>query len=388
MGMRRRLQIGILFNFSKNWLGGVYYILNIIKTLDSLAEKDKPHIFLFYNQELAGFVQTISYPYLTVELWRFPDVFTGTLQSWLTRENRFINDIVGKYPLDGIFPVMDHPVSSRRLSKENIRLISWYADLQHRHYPEFFSRKQRLLREVRLKLMLRNTSHLVVSSQDVAKDFSRFYRLKSSLNLYVYHFVSVIERFEGDEINKLRYMYDLPEDYFIISNQFHNHKNHRVVLKALAKLKKRGTRIHLVITGKFPEGKSSPYIDELKTIINSHGLNELVHFLGVIPRQHQLRLMESARAVIQPSLFEGWSTVIEDAKSLQAPVIASQIPVNREQLGDAGIFFDPHNDDQLADILDTYQKVRSVGMLYEPYEDRIRAAANHFIEIFRTPDTF
>lgn len=383
--MRRRLEIGILFNFSKNWLGGVYYILNIIKTLDSLDEKDKPHIFLFYNQELADFVQTVNYPYLTAVLWRFPGAYKGTLESWLTGKNRFVNDIVQKYPLDGLFPVMDHPVAAQRLSRHNIRLVSWYADLQHRHYPEFFSGKQRFLRELRLKLMLKNTEHLVVSSWDVAADFARFYRLKASLNVHVYHFVSVIEPFDGDDIHSLRNRYGLPEDYFIISNQFHKHKNHRVVLNALTRLMKRGTPIHLAITGKVPNDENSTYFAELKTIINEHDMHELVHFLGVIPRHHQLCLMKYSRAVIQPSLFEGWSTVIEDAKSLQVPVIASDIPVNREQLGDAGVFFDPHRDDRLADVVEVCSRKRSAGMLYEPYEDRVKAAANRFIEIFRDP---
>jgi hypothetical protein len=35
--------------------------------------------------------------------------------------------------------------------------------------------------------------------------------------------------------------------------------------------------------------------------------------------------MKNATAIMQPSLFEGWSTVIEDAKSLQVPVIASDL---------------------------------------------------------------
>ena len=58
-------------------------------------------------------------------------------------------------------------------------------------------------------------------------------------------------------------------------------------------------------------------------------------------RAEQLLLMKYAQAVIQPSLFEGWSTVIEDAISLQVPVIASNLPVNIEQLGDRGVYFDP-----------------------------------------------
>ena len=36
----------------------------------------------------------------------------------------------------------------------------------------------------------------------------------------------------------------------------------------------------------------------------------------------QLRLMKESLGVIQPSLFEGWSTVIEDAKALNKKSIS------------------------------------------------------------------
>ncbi len=55
-------------------------------------------------------------------------------------------------------------------------------------------------------------------------------------------------------------------------------------------------------------------------------------FLGIIPRSEQIQLYRFAAAVVQPSQFEGWSTVIEDAKALGRPIIASSIDVHKEQL--------------------------------------------------------
>ncbi len=45
-----------------------------------------------------------------------------------------------------------------------------------------------------------------------------------------------------------------------------------------------------------------------------------------------MALLRGAAAVLQPSRFEGWSTIIEDAKSLGKPIVASDIAVHREQL--------------------------------------------------------
>ncbi|MEZ4901449.1 MAG: hypothetical protein R2822_06650 [Spirosomataceae bacterium] len=67
----------------------------------------------------------------------------------------------------------------------------------------------------------------------------------------------------------------------------------------------------------------------------------------MIPRAHQLGLMKHALAVIQPSKFEGWSTVVEDAKSLQKQILLSRIPVHVEQMGDRAYYFEADEADEL-----------------------------------------
>ncbi|MCK5840202.1 MAG: glycosyltransferase, partial [Bacteroidales bacterium] len=103
---------------------------------------------------------------------------------------------------------------------------------------------------------------------------------------------------------------------------------------------------------------------------------------GLIPRGDQLLLMKYAKAIVQPSLFEGWSTVIEDAKSLQVPVIASNLPVNIEQLQEKGTYFEPHDYSTLAKILDSYPGRNYNDKIYEEYEVRMKNAAYEFMKIF------
>ncbi len=51
--------------------------------------------------------------------------------------------------------------------------------------------------------------------------------------------------------------------------------------------------------------------------------------------------MQNSLAIIQPSSFEGWSTVVEDAKALNQNIIVSDIAVHREQLPGHSYFFMP-----------------------------------------------
>jgi len=373
-----RARIGILFYFSSQWMGGIIYIINLVKILNHLEEEKKPEIFVFYRPELKRFLNEFNYPYLNLIEWSYPSVIKGTLLSLLTRKNLFVDNMLNSYELDAVFPLHDFPVKTRT----NVKLISWWADLQHRYYPEFFTPMQNRGRELRIKNILKNCGHLVLSSQDVFDDFRQFYKIRDDMRVYIYHFVSVIENTEGVNINDLRLKYNLPEKYFLVSNQFHKHKNHKVVLQAVAKLKEEGFNLNLAFTGKLPSAQDSPYLGEIHHLIEDNNLHRQVNILGVIPRNDQLAIMRHSQAVIQPSLFEGWSTVIEDAVSLQVPVIASGLKVNKEQLGKDGCYFEPHDFEALAAILKCHPE-RDLSKLYYPdYNKRIREAANLLYDIF------
>jgi glycosyltransferase involved in cell wall biosynthesis len=375
----KRIKLGIIFNFNPSWMGGIVYIINLIKTLNFLDDDDKPEIILFYRNNLKKFVADISYPYFSAVEWVYPTVFKGYFQSWLLCKNTFVSEIFKQYNLDGLYPLHDFPLKT----KVNTKLVSWYADLQHKYYPEFFTWRKVIERNTRIRFMLMNSPDLVVSSQAVANDFKKFFRLRKAMKLQIFHFVSVIDDFSGLNIIELQKKYNLPEKYFMISNQFHKHKNHKVLLKAIMRLKEKGQDVHLALTGRFPDPSHSPYMQELHSIINDHNLQTQISLIGIIPRNEQLFLMKHSQAVIQPSLFEGWSTVIEDAISLQVPVIASSIPVNMEQLGPVGNYFDPHDDEKLAEILFKFPVRNLNDILYEDYSERVRKAAKVFINIFR-----
>jgi glycosyltransferase involved in cell wall biosynthesis len=372
-----RTRLGILFNSDPSWMGGVIYIQNIIRAFGHLDDEDKPEIVLFYRRDVQGFVDGLEYPRLRAMEWDFPSPVRAYLGSWLSGKNQFVSQVLENFDLDALFPVFDFPVRTHSSTK----LVSWYADLQHLHYPEFFSRRKRFERNIRLRLILRNADDLVVSSEAVKRDFYQFFGVKPQMNLHTYHFVSVLDESEELEIEDLRQKYHLPPDYYIVCNQFHKHKNHKVVLEAMGLLKQSGKCVHFALTGRFPKDPASPYLRGLNQIINSYDLDEQICFLGLIPRAEQLLLMKYARAIVQPSLFEGWSTVIEDAKSLQAPVIASSLEVNKEQLGEDGNFFDPHDPEALAMLLEQ-QTCRNISdIIYEPYSDRVKNAAYDLLAV-------
>lgn len=375
---RERMKLGIIFNFSANWLGGVFYIINVVKTLNFLEDEDKPEITLFYSPGLLKFLDRFDYPYLNAVEWNFPSMIKGTVKSCLLRKNLFVDGILKNYDLDVLYPMQDYPVRT----STSVKLISWNADFQYLYYPEFFTPLQRRGRKLRTKLALKNTDHLVLSSRDAHMDLEKFFKVRQGLNIHIYHFVSIMEDMAQTDIDLLREKYQLPDRYFLVSNQFHPHKNHRVLLLALVKLKEMGVQAHLAITGKFPAAGDSPYMAELHRIIDENQLEDQISMLGVISRADQLQLMRHSQAVLQPSLFEGWSTVIEDARSLQVPVVASNLEVNQEQLGKDRVYFDPHKPEELAALIRNHPERNLEDCFYQEYTQRVGEAARVLLKIF------
>lgn len=378
MVKRNRIKIGILFNFTKSWLGGVYYIQNIIKALNVLEDDIKPEILIFYNKELKDFTKNIDYPYYTSVNCDFPSIYYGYLKSWLLNKNIFVDTIIKEYNLDGVYPLYEHPVENR--NKE--LLVAWFPDLQHKFYPQYFSKINLFLREIRIKMILRNSDILVVSSVDVKNHFYNFYKIPRKLKIHVLPFVSIIDNFQCNNFNELKIKYKIPEKYFMVSNQFYEHKNHITIIKALKLLKKQKFEVDIVMTGKMEDYRNPRYIQELKDSITDD-ISGMINFLGVIPREDQLCIMKNSIGVIQPSLFEGWSTVIEDAKSLGVPVLCSDIDVHKEQLGNTGNFYSSKSPESLAKVVKLFlAQDNNHSVIYEDYQKRVLDFGENFISIF------
>ena len=70
--------------------------------------------------------------------------------------------------------------------------------------------------------------------------------------------------------------------------------------------------------------------------------------LGVVSDAQLHTLYQNAYATLVPSLYEGFGIPLLEAVSSNSPLIISDIPVFREIIKDAAIYFDPHNSDDIV----------------------------------------
>jgi glycosyltransferase involved in cell wall biosynthesis len=119
-------------------------------------------------------------------------------------------------------------------------------------------------------------------------------------------------------------------------------------------------------------------------LVSQYGLTHNFRFLGVLPRPHVFALMRACTALINPSLSEGWSTPVEEGKSLGVPMLLSDLRVHREQVGDRASYFDAEAAEQLASLMARHEDLPAPARRDREQEaiaaaqDRVRQFALEF----------
>jgi glycosyltransferase involved in cell wall biosynthesis len=170
--------------------------------------------------------------------------------------------------------------------------------------------------------------------------------------------------------------YDLPERFFLISNQVCAHKNHRTVFEAVQALRREGMPVNIVCTGRQADYRDPGFYDRLAGWVRDNGLDGAVRFLGAVPRSDYIALLRQALAVVQPSRFEGWGFALADAKVVGKPVLASDLPVHHEHAAPVRRYVAPLDVDGWIDAL--RDAVHNLGPGPDPSEEQ--AVANNEVE--------
>jgi glycosyltransferase involved in cell wall biosynthesis len=267
--------------------------------------------------------------------------------------------------------------------------IGWIPDFQHKRLPDFFSEKERQHRDEQFQRLIDEASHIVVSSWDAYEDLMRWFPINSD-RVSVLPFTSVATpRWYQQEPNQVVERFGLPAKYLMFPSQFWIHKNHRLLFEALGILRDRGMPdASLVLTGQTFDYRWPEYFADLQNSIDQQNLNKQVHILGLIDRQEQIQLLRCAAAVIQPSLFEGWSSLVEDCKTLGKRIYLSDLRVHREQNPQDSEYFDPFRAEELAELLARDWSTLEPGPDYRrekqahaQHTDRATAFAESFLHV-------
>ena len=135
--------------------------------------------------------------------------------------------------------------------------------------------------------------------------------------------------------------------YWLAVGTLEPRKNLRLLLEAFSQLPASlRKRCPLVISGMKGWGEGG-WMRALTSLVQSGD----VIYTGYLPRKEQAALVASAKALVYPSLYEGFGLPLVEAMQCGVPVIASDASCLPEVLGDAGVLIDPYDPDSLKDRL-------------------------------------
>jgi glycosyltransferase involved in cell wall biosynthesis len=349
------VKIGFWFDAPVEYSGGLNYIKNLLYAL-SLVNDGSVSAYVFFSAGIPESVEAEFVPYATVV--RTEILQRRTLPWFIHRVlyrsigwNLLATAQLKSYGID----VLSHVWFEYR-GRVPFRIIGWLLDFQYLHLPELFPTID-MTEETRTnQKIIKQSDVVIVSSNDALQDFKRIAPPGYESRAQVMQFVSQPRTVRGDRSatrEELERTYAFHGHFFFLPNQFWTHKNHMVVWEAVKLLKNRGIDILVLCTGNTRDYRvrDTTYFDGLLAYLEVNGLQDNVRVLGMIDYEDVLAMMKASVAVINPSRFEGWSSTVEEAKSIGKRVILSRIGVHVEQDPPGGRFFDPDDARGLSDIL-------------------------------------
>ncbi len=350
------MHIGLLPQGGQEWIAGVIYIQNIVLALRLLPQAERPQVSLFpyagsrldLYDELGEFLPDVRpFDYYSGR-WRLRKKWYSWRRALLEgRLPRSLEALVCRNRSSVVFPSL--VALGRKFPRP---WIGWIPDFQHKHLPHLFPQEEREARDNQYPALIEQATHMVVSSRHAYEDLMRWFPVPKD-RVSVFPFACVpMPAWQKADPHQIVASYSLPRKFLMFPSQFWVHKNHGVMFEAMRLLKARGLEdITLVCTGCREDYRSPGHFARLLAFIEEHNLGDAIHILGLLPRQDQIQLLRAAAAVVQPSLFEGWSALVEDARAWGKRIYVSDIPVHREQGPENAAFFRPDRPQELVDLI-------------------------------------
>ncbi len=377
----------IAFNLipSAKWTGGYNYLVNLFHAVQQYQSGNiQPVLFCgedAADQDLQPFMVMKGVDIVRSAVFDEDRKGLRLMRSLLAKADRAALPLFVEQHIDVIFE--NAAFYGWRFP---IPVIAWMPDFQHRRLREQFGFASYWRRELGFRAQVASGRILMLSSEDARSDCERFYPGAVG-HTAVVRFAAPIpaDLLEERPETALR-TYHLPEKFLYLPNQFWKHKNHDVVVEALGLLKQQGHRVIVAASGNPNDPRHPEYLVQLQARIATLGLQDHFIMLGLIPRRHVMSLLRICSALINPSYFEGWSSTVEEARTLGTPMLLSDIAVHREQMGSVARYFSPDDVQSLADgmLAMVRQAPRSIQVEFKPEElgaANVQRFANDFMTV-------
>jgi glycosyltransferase involved in cell wall biosynthesis len=245
------------------------------------------------------------------------------------------------------FDVVHFPTQAAYLTSVPSIYQPW--DLQHLHYPEFFSKIDLTLREKLYPAFCDQAECVCVQTEWTRQDVIAQYGLAPE-KVTVIPWGSVFDAYarpSAEQKAAASRKFALPAQFFTYPAVTWPHKNHEDILRAVHLLKTRHRRRVEV----FFTGASTNFRQKLDELANELGVAEQLHYLGFVTAEELQSIFSAATAMVFASKFEGFGLPILEAFHARLPVLSSNATVLPEVAQNGALYFSPGCPGELAELM-------------------------------------
>ncbi len=260
-----------------------------------------------------------------------------------------------------------------------IPVVIWIPDLQHLEHPEFFKDVDLARRILDYPISCSMASQIVTISEHSRQELIKHFNLKPS-DIQVVYLACELKLADNVNVEQVCIKYNIFEPYLFYPANLWPHKNHQRLIQALAMYNEEGHQVvHLVMTG-YPSN-----MDIEKEIQQKSQQYNWLHYLGYIDPTEVAVLLKKAKALIFPSLYEGFGMPVIEALQLGVPIAVSDIKTLREIAKNYAVYFDPTDVVSIKNAIHnvlTVSKQISEGQIYAQQFNG-EQMANKFMKIWQ-----
>jgi glycosyltransferase involved in cell wall biosynthesis len=225
-------------------------------------------------------------------------------------------------------------------------------DLQHLTYPSFFPKEVYNTREQLFRSSVGNAYHIICISKFTLEEVHRHYgvpREKMSV-VWVTPSRACRIKLQPEERTRILQVLGIRSPFVFFPAHNWPHKNHERLLTAFQQASPLlPADMKLILTGGMLDQADSGV--DLPALISRLKLESRVQHLGYVTPMQLRALYASATALVFPSLFEGFGMPVAEAILSGCPVICSGTTSLPEIAGDAALFFNPTDSEEISGAL-------------------------------------
>lgn len=330
-----------------------FVLLTSVKCHDELAYLDGENVRRMCVDQPAGegitpkislFKKIISKIKMLLPVW-FKQRLLWQLQKAKTRfvKNSFLDEL----GVDLLFC----PFAVSQYYDPAIPMVSVICDLQYISYPQFFSAEEFYHRDKSFKTVCKFATKIVCISDYVRQTVLK--NAEVNVDKVVTAHIRLVDRLDRPSKEKITLTlekFNLENESFLFyPANFWQHKNHAMLLTAFGMYKAKYTKSNLKLVFTGAPDKRMQYIQHA---VKKMRMEEQVVFAGYLTNDEFSCLMSSCRAVIFPSLYEGFGMPILEAMSFGKPVLCSNVTSLPEVAGEAALYFDPKKPNEIVNVIE------------------------------------